>query len=297
MMLISLCLVASLLGVAPRVAEAFAMNPHSCSFATMVRTTTSSCGVRVHALVSSLQMSPQKEQGTGGSTSSSTSSTSSDVDRLRDSATRLRKEAAELEAKMAERRTESKNMSDDSSTSSTASAAAMASKKVYTALDDSEWTVSYRFASDPLPRDDDDNNKDANVSSSSSKRRNYSGKVGIKFRSDGYTDTIDTDQVRDIQYAKFWGWDEEISNEDELRYVLFSADVVLPESDNNAGTERFYFQARVEQDERTGEISLADGKVTVKRDIEPPGGFWGVFNGGGILAQFRACGDFVCRPR
>lgn len=275
MMLISLCLVASLLVVAPRV-EAFAMNPHSCSFA-MVRTTTSR-GV----LVSSLQMSPT-EQG------------SSDVDKLRDSATRLRKEAAELEAKMAKRRTESKKLDDSSST---ASAAAMAAKKVYTSLDDSEWTVSYRFASDPPPRDDD-NKKDASSSSSKSKVaiRNYSGKVGIKLLCDGYTDITDTDQVRDIQYAKFWGWDEEISNEDDLRYVLFSADVVLPESDNNAGTERFYFQARVEQDERTGEISLADGKVTVKRDIEPPGGFWGVFNGGGILAQFRACGDFVCRPR
>ena len=217
-----------------------------------------------------------------------TGTSSSEVDRLRDSATRLRREAAELEAKMAERRTVSKKASDG--------VTAAPAKRVYTSLEDSEWTISYRFASDPPPSDDD---KDANGSGSGTSKviRNYSGKISIKFKADGYTDIINADEVRDIQYAKFWGWDEEISNEDDMRYILFSTDVVLPETDNNSGTERFYFQARVEQDERTGEISLADGKVTVKRDIKPPGGFWGVFNGGGILAQFRVCGDFVCRPR
>ena len=197
---------------------------------------------------------------------------------LRRKAEQLRREAEELESKMRREK--------PSTTAGPASATAVP-KKTYTTLDDSEWTLSYRFASDPPPKDDDQNVK----------LRYYSGKVAIKLRSDGYTDITDEEQVKDIQYAKFWGWDEEVSNEDGLRYLLFSADVALPADDNNAGTDRFYFQARVEQDERTKEISLADGKVTVKRDIEPPGGFWGVFSGKGILAQFRICGDFVCRPR
>ena len=202
---------------------------------------------------------------------------------LRRKAEQLRREAEELESKMRREK--------PSTTAGSGSATAVP-KKIYTTLDDSEWTLSYRFASDPPPKDDDNDGNDQNV-----KLRYYSGKVAIKLRSDGYTDITDEEQVKDIQYAKFWGWDEEISNEDGLRYLLFSADVALPADDNNAGTDRFYFQARVEQDERTKEISLADGKVTVKRDIEPPGGFWGVFSGKGILAQFRVCGDFVCRPR
>lgn len=272
---------ASLLLVA-HPAEAFAVAPHSSSPNTMIVrtiTSTSSSSSRGKSSIIALQMSPNEQSG-------GSSSSSSDVDRLRDSATRLRKEAEALEAKMAERRTVSKKASDVATT--------VPKKKVYTTLDDSEWTISYRFASDPPPKDDD---KDGSSSTKSNMIRNYSGKVAIKFRNDGYTDIISTDEVRDIQYAKFWGWDEETSTEDDLRYILFSTDVVLPETDNNAGTERFYFQARIEQNERTGEISLADGKVTVKRDIEPPGGFWGLFNGGGILAQFRVCGDFVCRPR
>lgn len=203
---------------------------------------------------------------------------------LRRKAEQLRREAEELESKM--RR-------EKSAAAPTGSASATAvPKKTYTSLDDSEWTLSYRFASDPPPKDADDGNDDQQV-----KLRYYSGKVGIKLRSDGYTDITDDHQVKDIQYDKMWGWDEEVSNEDGLRYLLFSADVSLPAEDKNAGTDRFYFQARVEQDERTKEISLADGKVTVKRDIEPPGGFWGVFSGKGILAQFRVCGDFVCKPR
>mmetsp|Transcript_20234 Transcript_20234/g.58044 ORF Transcript_20234/g.58044 Transcript_20234/m.58044 type:complete len:244 (-) Transcript_20234:81-812(-) len=201
---------------------------------------------------------------------------------LRSRAEKLRREVEELEAKMKR---------EKPSASSTASSAPAVLKKTYTTLDDSEWTLSYRFASDPPPKDDADDGNDQ------VRLRFYSGKVGIKLKSDGYTDITDDEQVKDITYSKFWGWDEEISNEDGLRYLLFSADVEKSADDNNPGTDRFYFQARVEQDERSKEISLADGKVTVKRDIEPPGGFWGVLSGKGILAQFRVCGDFVCRPR
>ena len=200
-------------------------------------------------------------------------------DDLRTRAEKLRREAEELEAKVRKERRPA----------STASAPVVP-KKTYTALDDSEWTLSYRFASDPPPKDDDDGNDQI-------KLKYYSGKVAIKLKSDGYTDIIDDEEVKSLTYSKFWGWDEEVSQEDGLKYVLFSADVNMPADDNNPGTERFYFQARVEQDGRSKEISLADGKVTVKRDIEPPGGFWGVLSGKGILAQFRVCGDFVCRPR
>ena len=52
----------------------------------------------------------------------------------------------------------------------------------------------------------------------------------------------------------------------------------------------------METDSKTGEITLIDGTVTLKRDVEPPGGFWGIFNGGGILAQFRYCGEFLIKP-
>lgn len=263
-MLAILCLVVACAPSSSWTAEAFAgiVKPVRAS-----STSSSSSGLGV------LQMSSPNQGSTG----------SSDVERLRDSATRLRKEAEELEAQMAKvRKSSTSTIADTSNIAATKS-------KAYTTLDDSEWTVSYRFASDPPPKDDE--------GSQPPPLRYYSGKVGIKFRADGYTDLIDTEQVKDIQYTKFWGWDEEISNEDNLRYILFSTDVVLPDSDTNAGSERFYFQARVEQDDRTGELKLADGKVSVKRDVEPPGRFWGVFNAGGILAQFRDCGDFVCRPR
>ena len=200
-------------------------------------------------------------------------------DDLRARAEKLRREVEELEAKVRKERR-------PASTASTP----VVSKKTYTALDDSEWTVQYRFASDPQIKDDADGNDQI-------KLKYYSGKVAIKLKSDGYTDIVDDEEVKGITYYKCWGWEEEISQEDGLRYLLFSADVKLPADDNNPGTERFYFQARVEQDGRSKEISLADGKVTVKRDIEPPGGFWGVLSGKGILAQFRVCGDFVCRPR
>mmetsp|Transcript_51608 Transcript_51608/g.62081 ORF Transcript_51608/g.62081 Transcript_51608/m.62081 type:complete len:80 (+) Transcript_51608:237-476(+) len=62
--------------------------------------------------------------------------------------------------------------------------------------------------------------------------------------------------------------------------------------------ERFYFQARV--DTEGNKIKLSDGTITVKRDVvrTSTGGklFWGVFDGGGILAQFRNVGGFTCRP-
>mmetsp|Transcript_13038 Transcript_13038/g.16501 ORF Transcript_13038/g.16501 Transcript_13038/m.16501 type:complete len:114 (+) Transcript_13038:245-586(+) len=104
-----------------------------------------------------------------------------------------------------------------------------------------------------------------------------------------------------------WGWDEEVSREnDKKTYLSFSADVILPPTDINYDTSkpnepsRFYFNAEVNTDSKTGEISLIDGTVTVKRDVASPAGgggrFWGIFNAGGILAQFRYCGEFLMKP-
>jgi hypothetical protein len=214
-----------------------------------------------------------------------------DISNMLGSATRLRLEAEALEAEMGERR-----RGGIGDTERNSDAAATKTKQTYTSFDDSEWTVTYRYASEPPPKDDA---SDQGRAPSPAPITYYSGKVDVKFRSDGYSELLATDEVKNISYTKFWGWDEEEGKEDGLHYLLFSADVELPDSDRNASNrpERFYFQARVDRDERTGEISLSDGKVTVKRDLEPPGGFWGVFSGQGILAQFRACGDFICNPR
>eukprot|EP00557_Chaetoceros_sp_GSL56_P011614 CAMPEP_0176477968 /NCGR_PEP_ID=MMETSP0200_2-20121128/927_1 /TAXON_ID=947934 /ORGANISM="Chaetoceros sp., Strain GSL56" /LENGTH=279 /DNA_ID=CAMNT_0017873857 /DNA_START=150 /DNA_END=989 /DNA_ORIENTATION=- len=187
--------------------------------------------------------------------------------------------------------------------------------KFYTCLKDSTWMISYRFASDAVNRDNSNDND-----SSSPKPTFYSGKVKVTFQADGYTTMLETppppppppqDSTHEaaakinsssnvLKFQKFWGWDEETSRDDGMQYLLFSADVLLPESDPNyskmMAKQRFYFQCRVNNDSKTGEISMSDGTVTIKKDIEPPGGFWGVFNGGGILAQFRYCGNFLMKP-
>ena len=104
----------------------------------------------------------------------------------------------------------------------------------------------------------------------------------------------------------------ETSNEDELDYLLFSADIVLPPttksttSESNGSAimnmpERFYFQARVDKKPSSNSnnvISLQDGSVTVKRNIESSTGglWWGLFRGADqILAQFREVGQFRCK--
>ncbi len=143
----------------------------------------------------------------------------------------------------------------------------------------------------------------------------------LKFKSDGYTDVILRDDaksnnanINNLIFQKVWGWDREISNTDNLEYLLFSADVVLPQrtsNSDNIGTEiigsmeeRFYFQARIEKDKtKNNAISLKDGSVTVKRNVKVPsiggsdrGGWWGIFRGANqILAEFRFVGEFRCR--
>jgi len=203
-----------------------------------------------------------------------TSAGSDDAEQLRESAQKLRDEAKALESNLDRK-----------------PRAVVAMEPVapsYTSLKESVWTLSYRFVSDPPKKDDDD---DAPVS-------NYSGKLTVKLLSDGYTELIRHEPSTGdrLELLKVWGWDKEVSNEDDKDYVLFSTNIKVPESDVAMPNEelRFYWQARVESDSG-GALSLADGTVTVKKDVEPPGGFWGIFNGGGILAQFRYVGNFAAR--
>ena len=199
---------------------------------------------------------------------------SPDAEQLRQSAQNLRDEIEILESKL-DRKPIIGNQ--------------MESAVTYSSLTDSVWTLSYRFTSDPPPKDD------AEPRTTSK----YSGKLTVKFRSDGYTDIIEHEPIGEtaLVISKAWGWDKETSNEDEKEYVLFSTDVQLPVSDKAAPNQerRFYWQARVDA-ESGGFLSLTDGSVTVKKDIEPPGGFWGVLNAGGILAQFRHVGNFASKP-
>ena len=52
-------------------------------------------------------------------------------------------------------------------------------------------------------------------------------------------------------------------------------------------------------DASTGDLSLQDGTVTVKRDVQRSsvGGWGGLLNARGILAQFRYCGEFIMKAR
>jgi hypothetical protein len=154
-----------------------------------------------------------------------------------------------------------------------------------TDLKDSTWKISYRFSSQPK-----DDEEDVVLP-------NYSGKLTLLLKADGYSEIISTADDR-LQIVKVWGWDEEYSQEDEQQYVLFSMDVQLPESDPKLPDtkERYYFQARIDRT-TGGEISLGDGTVTVKKDVsEKTNGMWGLFQVAGILTQFRYVGDFIAKP-
>lgn len=218
----------------------------------------------------------------------SSTSEGDELQSLLEKASQLRREADELDAKMKETRQASKKayLTDNKPPS-------------YDELSDSTWLISFRFSRDP-PSDEDDDSGEA-------MRQFYSGKVIAHFRSDGYTDVgkqkdVENDSNKNIRFDKFWGWDEEVSNEDGLTYLLFSADIsfIDPSDPPKSSSERFYFQARVDKDDLRKEIKLSDGTVTVKREVlrSSTGGklFWGIFDGGGILAQFRNVGGFSCKP-
>jgi hypothetical protein len=127
---------------------------------------------------------------------------------------------------------------------------------------------------------------------------NYSGKLTVLLKGDGYSELKSIADGGKITITKVWGWDEENSQEDNQQYLLFSMDVLLPDSDPKlpGAKERYYFQARVGRNDR-GAIGLTEGTVTVKKDVaERTKGMWGMFQVAGILSQFRYVGDFIAKP-
>jgi hypothetical protein len=208
-------------------------------------------------------------------------SSKDDIDNLRESAERLRKEAKDMEDGLADKR--------NAVTNSVPGGVVIPNYKM---LADSTWTCTYRFSSDP--RKDDEN-------AATTEGSNYSGKYTVSFKADGYTDLISHEPsgASTIAIEKVWGWDEEVSNDDGLAYILFSTSVTLPSNDKFAPNKeiRYYWQARIDTaSDAGGGLTLQDGTVTVKKDIGPPGGgFWGAISGAGILAQFRYVGNFSAK--
>jgi len=235
------------------------------------------------------------------SSSDNDSGESTEVEKLRQTASKLRAEAQEAEKGLKR------------SPSSSAEENKYVKPVEYSTLSDSCWEITYRFANEPESNKDDNNdnnnNKNNNDENNTPQRKFYAGKLQLQFRGDGYTDIIipakdgDDDDVTNsgsnsATFQKVWGWDLETSAEDTLDYLLFSADVAFPPPIGTS--ERVYFQARVDREGKNEDVlSLKDGSVTVKRNVEAPGGgsWWGIFRGAeGILAQFRSVGEFKCRP-
>ena len=207
-------------------------------------------------------------------------------------AARLRKEIQELESQVTPRRPTTPQ-----------SAGTVETAVEYTDISDSAWSFTYRFSDEPEPSDDTSSDK----SEETRRRRFYNGKVVLKFRSDGYTEILEQEQVlgsvespsRKAEIVKVWGWDIEESNEvddGERKYLLFSMDVKLPQPNGGTTQQRFYYQARLNEDPRFKTISLSEGTVTIKSDVVQKSVRWGFFSPAGILAQFRYVGDFVAKP-
>lgn len=122
-------------------------------------------------------------------------------------ASRLRKEAEELEAQL--RSTSTKKPAQSTTASSSSSSIVT---PVYKIIGDSYWTFSYRFATEPESDDE------TTVSPK------YGGKLTLHLKSDGFTDLIAHEPSvpnKALSVVKAWGWDLEKSEEDEKEYVLF----------------------------------------------------------------------------
>jgi hypothetical protein len=111
--------------------------------------------------------------------------TTSDNDDLLEKARKLRQEAQQMEQKL--RATKPGPSSEDPTRSPTPVA------KV-TRLEDSLWTVSYRFSSQPKK---EDNNDETRIP-------NYSGKVTIRLRADGYSELVSSSEDSKLQMVKVW---------------------------------------------------------------------------------------------
>lgn len=208
------------------------------------------------------------------STESSASEVDSKLQKLLQKAAKLRQEAQALEDELRQ----------SQSVTRAHQPAVPTVQPGYKDIKDSIWEFSYRFADRPESDDDDAHGRIV-----------YSGKVSLKFRDDGYTDLLSQKPRKNgIEITKAWGWDVEVSNDDDKEYIMFSIDASTPE---RGELQRYYFQARLE---RTNDIiSLKEGTVTVKQDVvdsKTSAGVWGLFSPRGILAQFRYVGDFVASP-
>jgi hypothetical protein len=270
---------------------------------------------QVAAVARKSSSSPSSSVATTTTLAMSSNNEQSNQDELLERARRLREEARVME----------EGLRGGGGASSRVTTTTTATPVTYTRLEDSVWTVSYRFSSQPgapSPPDADGrrrkSNGDTTTTTPAVPRTFYSGTVTIRFRGDGYSERLDTsmeenqlepnsdrqptNRNNNLRISKIWGWDQETSNDgnDGRDYLLFSVDVTLPESDPDRPlqTDRFYFQARVERDridKRT--LSLRDGTITVKRDVaETTKGRWGIFNVAGILTEFKYVGDFVAKP-
>ena len=191
-------------------------------------------------------------------------------------ASKLRQEALELEKKLRK---------EKESTEPTPTEKIDLPSPMYKEVKDSVWTLSYLFSSEPKQRN---TNEESEAVSATPTR--FGGKLTLHFKPDGYTDLVSHQpDAGSLNIVKAWGWDLETSNEDDLEYLLFSIDVLLP----SGSKERFYMQAK--QEVNSGEITLKGGTVTVKQDVTETGSRWGLFSPKGILAEFRYVGDFVAR--
>ena len=195
--------------------------------------------------------------------------------KMLEKAKRLRQEAEAMESKLREER----------GNTVVAAAPEPVEKTVkYQQVPGSAWTITYRFADEPVKdRDDDDEPLEF-----------YRGQLNLLFRPDGYTDLVSgQNHENGLQVTKVWGWDEELSPEDGKRYLLFSFDAKTPTSPQK---QRFYFQALIGKKEHN-EIGFSEGTVTIKQDLaetKKAMGF-GFFSAKGILAQFRYVGDFSAK--
>lgn len=200
-------------------------------------------------------------------------------DNFRQRASRLRQEALELE----------QQIRNSTSPEALKKVNVRSATPKYRDMKDTVWTLSYLFASQPepkgskLPKDNTEENK-----ASSSTR--FGGKLTLRFKADGYTDFFPSESEGVLKLVKVWGWDLETSTDDDMEYLVFSIDVLLP----GGSKERYYMQAKLVKSH--GEISLTDGTVTVKQDATETGSRWGLFTPKGILAEFRYVGNFVAKP-
>lgn len=152
-------------------------------------------------------------------------------------------------------------------------------------LADSVWQLTYRFNVLGEKDRNDDNNRETT-------RESYGGTVTVKFLADGYTELISQrgSGSPSALISKAWGWDLEVSPEDQKEYLLFSMDFRLPDGKRD---QRCYFQALHHQ---SPTVELSEGTVTLKQDVVQKASQWALFSPAGILAQFKFAGNFVAKP-